>query len=525
MSEAGCRFRTAAWQGNLEEVKKLRPSMTSLTEGDPEHGYSAVVWAAISGYVEVVKYLISEGSNVHANSRSGRTALHESARLGMLSMVQYLVLEEKMQPQQTDKNGDSAIDLAKSKKQHEVVVFLENSAGCHFGILDGSYHDFLCQQIHRLQGQKPFSLRCPNAERCWAGLHALMAGGSTTLDTRYLTHAFDKCYCSRCQPGLQDARCTGGWVRFGLHVDDARMQALAAWNWDKCFHGTKFESIAKIVPTGYLVRPGSFTSDGFFIDVRDGHIKRAFDREYELDHMREGRTGFETTKRVEGKVIEEFDPTRMLFVSQSLAYASHKVYAETITTPFGRITCVLELRLKPGFYDVGPSTVTEKVVDPQVRESQMEWYTDRFGVHVLTGLLVRVQSNRAPFTVPITRQVSDISALPIGELQQCLIQLQKRSCFSLYCRSANLCWAALQSLNVNPSFFDHDNDKCYCSVCGLGEPECVRRGNPIQRVRFTPWILWLRCQAIHSAHDSASRVRRLPCLLPRHRATEHCVDP
>ena len=56
---------------------------------------------------------------------------------------------------------------------------------------------------------------------------------------------------------------------------------------------------------------------------------------------------------------------------------------------------VLQFRIKPGTYDKGPSTLKETPQDADVPErfkiddGEKEWFTNRHGVHILYGILVR----------------------------------------------------------------------------------------------------------------------------------------
>ena len=106
----------------------------------------------------------------------------------------------------------------------------------------------------------------------------------------------------------QRAEQLGGWVHFGLKVDDGRVRARGAWSdWDTAFHGTTVESFEKIVETGFLLIPGDVTPDGVQLGVRDGHI--------EGGHLREGRKEHpdERVERVGGGAgmqlsLEAFQP-------------------------------------------------------------------------------------------------------------------------------------------------------------------------------------------------------------------------
>ena len=290
------------------------------------------------------------------------------------------------------------------------------------------------------------------------------------IGPRLFNHTYDKCYCKGCseQNPDTDLRISESWVRFAVHTDSQRMQALSAWNWDKAWHGTKQSAFPNIIHTGYIQRPGSFTSCGQFIDVRDGHISGAFERESKDTPLREGRSGFATPRRVVGSILERFDPTKMMFVTPSIGYASHPVYAEKVRLADGsQLVCVLEIRIKPGFYQVGKTTLSRTPRDPKVSESMMEWYSDRHGIHMVTAVLVRRVGGPSPREAasrPSEPVPSDLPAA-IVKLQDELLRLEGRSAFSSYCRKANMYFAVLQELNINPLFLNHDFDTCFCDSC------------------------------------------------------------
>ena len=50
---------------------------------------------------------------------------------------------------------------------------------------------------------------------------------------------------------------------------------------------------------------------------------------------------------------------------------------------------MLQFRIQPDTFDVGPSTLKKTPADEYVDESEMEWFTPRHGVHVLYSILVQ----------------------------------------------------------------------------------------------------------------------------------------
>jgi len=77
----------AARAGKLEAVQKLLP----LTNFLQKTKYSALIWAAMYGNLEIVKLLSEKESEVNRVDESGRTAIIWAALHGHMDVVQYLV--------------------------------------------------------------------------------------------------------------------------------------------------------------------------------------------------------------------------------------------------------------------------------------------------------------------------------------------------------------------------------------------------------------------------------------------------
>ena len=74
---------------------------------------------------------------------------------------------------------------------------------------------------------------------------------------------------------------------------------------------------------------------------------------------------------------------------KSIAYVSHPAYSEQIGGPNGKLyNVILQFRIKPDTYEVGPSTLKDTPEDQYVAEEEMEWFTPRHGVHLLYGILI-----------------------------------------------------------------------------------------------------------------------------------------
>ena len=58
---------------------------------------------------------------------------------------------------------------------------------------------------------------------------------------------------------------------------------------------------------------------------------------------------------------------------------------------------VLQVRIKPDVYKIGPSTVADHLrprfgpIDPDFKDSELEWMTDHECVHYIYGVLVKLE--------------------------------------------------------------------------------------------------------------------------------------
>eukprot|EP00058_Branchiostoma_floridae_P019634 XP_002605124.1 hypothetical protein BRAFLDRAFT_80941 [Branchiostoma floridae] len=113
---------------------------------------------------------------------------------------------------------------------------------------------------------------------------------------------------------------------------------------------------------------GDKTMEGSTLSERDGHYKDSWKPE-----------GFDT---------------KQVFVSPSIHYAGLPAYAKASSfTHRGtnyEAKVALQLYIKPGSYKVSASTVARKNIDKKFSDSEIEWSTDRHGVIIVYGLLVKL---------------------------------------------------------------------------------------------------------------------------------------
>lgn len=68
-------FRIAAAQGNMHEVQRLLKAKPSIVHSQDENGWQAIHEAARGGHLEVMKYLVQNGADIHRRVGNGYSAL------------------------------------------------------------------------------------------------------------------------------------------------------------------------------------------------------------------------------------------------------------------------------------------------------------------------------------------------------------------------------------------------------------------------------------------------------------------
>ncbi|XP_069956928.1 serine/threonine-protein phosphatase 6 regulatory ankyrin repeat subunit B isoform X5 [Cherax quadricarinatus] len=115
----------AVQAGHLDIVQLLLTDMpTTEEEGIDRH---LVHWAAVGGYVPVLKYLQTKKYNLKALTSNGETTLHLAADHGNLEAVRWLV-KEGININMKERKGLKAEDLARRECNKEVASFLCNLA-------------------------------------------------------------------------------------------------------------------------------------------------------------------------------------------------------------------------------------------------------------------------------------------------------------------------------------------------------------------------------------------------------------
>eukprot|EP00042_Codosiga_hollandica_P045108 m.453693 g.453693 ORF g.453693 m.453693 type:complete len:213 (-) comp56940_c0_seq4:66-704(-) len=170
-----------------------------------------------------------------------------------------------------------------------------------------------------------------------------------------------------------------GWFGFGIHLrEDFQKRRGEIESWPVVYHGTTPAAIPSILDERRIMFPGDLLKNGHRLPMRLGDV-----------------WGGEVAS---GKPV--------IYVSPTILYSGHQIYAKTFEVGGRQAQFVLQCRIKPGSYTPMPETLGQSRlknhIDPEVRarastgqfdpdfdNSIVEWVTaDREAV-VPYRLLVR----------------------------------------------------------------------------------------------------------------------------------------
>jgi ankyrin repeat protein len=117
----------AAQSGNIDLVKFLVSKGLSVNETN-DSGDSPILEAARSGNLSLVKYLISKGASIRATQSDGTTLLHLGAFSGNVNLVKFLVAQG-LDVNATNNQKESPLVNAALSGDFETVKFLVEKGG------------------------------------------------------------------------------------------------------------------------------------------------------------------------------------------------------------------------------------------------------------------------------------------------------------------------------------------------------------------------------------------------------------
>ncbi|CAF1487713.1 unnamed protein product [Rotaria sordida] len=190
----------------------------------------------------------------------------------------------------------------------------------------------------------------------------------------FFNRHYNRCYCNICYSlSSKDTYVIGGstyvvprdWCRFGLHVDQVRVQTDRIWDdWIITYHGTSSIAAQSIVAHRQFLVPGDKCIDGSRIHIRPGHIKDKYE----------------------------------IYTSPTIAYSSLDCYCpsqkfhSTLTNKEYNARIVLQCRQKPGAFTVQRETVGagHQRICPIIPNDQIEIFTTIRAAIVPYGVLIHL---------------------------------------------------------------------------------------------------------------------------------------
>ena len=116
----------AARKGDLDTIRRLIVAGVKADVSD-EWDSTPLMLAAGWGHTEIVATLIDSGARVDERSRFNRTALMWAAASGQESTVIFL-LEAGADKELVDKDGKSAVDLAREENHLKIATLIQSYA-------------------------------------------------------------------------------------------------------------------------------------------------------------------------------------------------------------------------------------------------------------------------------------------------------------------------------------------------------------------------------------------------------------
>jgi len=115
----------AAETGRMEVIKYLVSKGANVNARSQGYHYTALMYAASGNRLEALEYLIARGAEIDAPSFKNATALMMSARAGHIDIVKIL-LEKGADASLKNKDDKTVLDVAREANQPDIVQLLEN---------------------------------------------------------------------------------------------------------------------------------------------------------------------------------------------------------------------------------------------------------------------------------------------------------------------------------------------------------------------------------------------------------------
>lgn len=121
--EGGRSVHDAAWEGDLQAVKRYIEADQVDVESKDRFGNEILFHAVSGNHMDVVRYLVEQGASPLIRSGDGSTLVHIAAGLGETNMVAYL-LQQLCPIDEQDVNGETPLMFAVLAEHRGMVDFL-----------------------------------------------------------------------------------------------------------------------------------------------------------------------------------------------------------------------------------------------------------------------------------------------------------------------------------------------------------------------------------------------------------------
>ncbi len=112
-----------AQEGDLARVKELMGADPSLLESKDAAGSTPLIAACAGGQLEVAKFLVGKGADIHAGDNENSGPIHLAGVSGNTELIGYL-LDLGIEVDTRDENGMTAMLFAGYRGQAEAVEYL-----------------------------------------------------------------------------------------------------------------------------------------------------------------------------------------------------------------------------------------------------------------------------------------------------------------------------------------------------------------------------------------------------------------
>lgn len=125
--------------GDLEAVKKFVERDPTLIQARTKVMDTALHWAASCNHTDVVKYLLSKGSDPNAKNISGATPLHLAARKAYIGPMEALIFVKADVNAKNDDGEETPLHIAVGKGDVAAIeLLLKNGADPNARMTDGT---------------------------------------------------------------------------------------------------------------------------------------------------------------------------------------------------------------------------------------------------------------------------------------------------------------------------------------------------------------------------------------------------